>query len=443
MPKTNRRFRMGSGAGCRIGSGEPRESDTSSRQKCRFPLPHGKRRPPFPATAVVPHVIYQERARLATRWLVVWFLSLLGPSPKAKPKSADSPNPEDDPPKSERARHDQHVRTMRAWAVKGKSPPGLGARLRHWREAGRGWTRAKLAAETGIAVAKLARMEVGRQHSGRRLPQARDRARGRRTDGQERARAVGSGQARSGAGADIAETAQTTPAGLRNTQLARSNMSAQAVRNDYAMVDPKSLKASGYNPNMLTSDQHRQLVDEVQRQGRLLKPIVCRDDAGQLIIVDGEHNWQAALEAGLTEIPVELVEVDAYEAAGRRSSGTSPAPGTKFGSAGCSEQMLAERSTLPIATLPPSLVVPRAPCATSCSMSGPPTCAPAATIARMRTPSRPWACVSVRELIARLEGLTGRRRAGSARRGRARSRASWRASNAPGTRRLSPSAASS
>jgi transcriptional regulator with XRE-family HTH domain len=53
---------------------------------------------------------------------------------------------------------------MRAWAVEGKSPPGLGARLKHWRKAARGWTRAKLAAETGIKVATLAAMETGRQH---------------------------------------------------------------------------------------------------------------------------------------------------------------------------------------------------------------------------------------------------------------------------------------
>jgi ParB-like chromosome segregation protein Spo0J len=55
------------------------------------------------------------------------------------------------------------------------------------------------------------------------------------------------------------------------------------------MVDPKSLQPSGYNPNMLTDEQRAQLVDEVKRQRGLLKPVVCRDDDGQLVIIDGEH----------------------------------------------------------------------------------------------------------------------------------------------------------
>jgi ParB-like chromosome segregation protein Spo0J len=80
------------------------------------------------------------------------------------------------------------------------------------------------------------------------------------------------------------------------------------------MVDPKSLKPNGYNPNMLSDDQATQLVDEIKRQGRLLKPVVCRDDNGQLVIIDGEHNWQAAMVAGLGEVPVEVLEVDDFEA---------------------------------------------------------------------------------------------------------------------------------
>ena len=43
-------------------------------------------------------------------------------------------------------------------------------------------------------------------------------------------------------------------------------MSAQ-MRNLYATFDPKSLKPSGYNPNMLNKDQRAQLVDEIKRQG--------------------------------------------------------------------------------------------------------------------------------------------------------------------------------
>ena len=85
--------------------------------------------------------------------------------------------------------------------------------------------------------------------------------------------------------------------------------SEDLVRNRYAMVDPKTVQPSGYNPNQLSDHDKAQLLDEIRHQERLLKPVVCRKVGDQLIIVDGEHNWRAALEAGLAEIPVELIDV--------------------------------------------------------------------------------------------------------------------------------------
>jgi ParB/RepB/Spo0J family partition protein len=118
------------------------------------------------------------------------------------------------------------------------------------------------------------------------------------------------------------------------------------MRNSYATVDPKSLKPSGYNPNMLSGDQRAQLVDEIKRQGRLLKPVVCRDDNDQLVIIDGEHTWQAALSAGLAEIPVELVAIDDFEA--RRQTFVRNLSGTwhKVRLGRMFKQMLTERSKL-------------------------------------------------------------------------------------------------
>jgi hypothetical protein len=86
------------------------------------------------------------------------------------------------------------------------------------------------------------------------------------------------------------------------------------ARYSYATASIHSLRSSGYNPNQLTAEHHGQLVGEIERKGRLLKPIVCRDDGGQLVIIDGEHNWRAALHAGLTEVPVEVVEADDFQA---------------------------------------------------------------------------------------------------------------------------------
>ena len=47
----------------------------------------------------------------------------------------------------------------------------------------------------------------------------------------------------------------------------------------------------------------------------LPKPVVVRRQlAHTYVIVDGEHGWRAAGEVGLTKIPVEIVEVDDFEA---------------------------------------------------------------------------------------------------------------------------------
>jgi transcriptional regulator with XRE-family HTH domain len=53
---------------------------------------------------------------------------------------------------------------MRAWAVEGKSPPGLGERLKHWRVAGRGWSRRELAEASGLSEPTITNIENGRQN---------------------------------------------------------------------------------------------------------------------------------------------------------------------------------------------------------------------------------------------------------------------------------------
>jgi ParB/RepB/Spo0J family partition protein len=118
------------------------------------------------------------------------------------------------------------------------------------------------------------------------------------------------------------------------------------MRNGYAMVDAKSLRPSGYNPNMLSDDQRAQLVDEIKRQRKLLKPLVCRQDGDHFVIIDGEHNWQAAVEVGLAEVPVEVVEADDFEC--RRECFIRNLHGTwhKVRLGRMFAQMLAERSAL-------------------------------------------------------------------------------------------------
>jgi ParB-like chromosome segregation protein Spo0J len=85
------------------------------------------------------------------------------------------------------------------------------------------------------------------------------------------------------------------------------------ARNSYAAVPTDALEPAAYNPNQLTDEQFKQLVAEVRHQRRVLKPIVVHKDRNSRhVIVDGEHNWRAAREAGLVEVPIEEIGDDEY-----------------------------------------------------------------------------------------------------------------------------------
>jgi ParB/RepB/Spo0J family partition protein len=79
-------------------------------------------------------------------------------------------------------------------------------------------------------------------------------------------------------------------------------------------VSIEDLKANDYNPNVLTEEQFRELVEEVKHLGRVPKPLVVRANGQGFEIVDGEHNWKAAKEAGLREVTCEMIEADEFEA---------------------------------------------------------------------------------------------------------------------------------
>jgi ParB/RepB/Spo0J family partition protein len=74
------------------------------------------------------------------------------------------------------------------------------------------------------------------------------------------------------------------------------------------------LRPNDYNPNRMTEEEFAELLAEVRHLGRLPKPVVVRQDAQGYVIVDGEHGWRAATEAGLLEIPCEVLDADDFEA---------------------------------------------------------------------------------------------------------------------------------
>jgi ParB/RepB/Spo0J family partition protein len=75
-----------------------------------------------------------------------------------------------------------------------------------------------------------------------------------------------------------------------------------------------ALVANDYNPNHMTDDEFAELVTEVRHLGRLPKPIIVRPRGPRYVIVDGEHGWRAATEAGVSEVSCEIAQVDDFEA---------------------------------------------------------------------------------------------------------------------------------
>jgi ParB/RepB/Spo0J family partition protein len=69
-----------------------------------------------------------------------------------------------------------------------------------------------------------------------------------------------------------------------------------------------------YNPNRQDEVEFAEFVAEVQRLGRLPKPIVVRPIGERYEIIDGEHGWRAAKAVGLTHVPCEVTDADDFEA---------------------------------------------------------------------------------------------------------------------------------
>src|SRR5688572_15194569 len=80
---------------------------------------------------------------------------------------------------------------------------------------------------------------------------------------------------------------------------------------DISILD---LHPNGYNPNEMSDAEFAELVAEVRHLGRIPKPVIVRPNAAGYVIVDGEHGWRAAKEAGFETVPCEVVDIDDFEA---------------------------------------------------------------------------------------------------------------------------------
>lgn len=82
---------------------------------------------------------------------------------------------------------------------------------------------------------------------------------------------------------------------------------------DLITLPTNSIKPNGYNFNEL-SDGGKSLNAEVKSRGFLMHHIVVRKEGEEHIIVDGEHQWKAAIAAGFENVPVQVVDVTAAQA---------------------------------------------------------------------------------------------------------------------------------
>jgi hypothetical protein len=71
------------------------------------------------------------------------------------------------------------------------------------------------------------------------------------------------------------------------------------------MVDPHSMRPNPWNTNTVSPDNEIKLGQSIELLG-LFKPFVVREVKGTpgYEILGGEHRWQEAIAAGMTEVPI-------------------------------------------------------------------------------------------------------------------------------------------
>jgi ParB-like chromosome segregation protein Spo0J len=84
---------------------------------------------------------------------------------------------------------------------------------------------------------------------------------------------------------------------------------------DLQSIPVDRLSPNPWSPNRLDKAQFESLLDDVARRGQILKPVVVRpEEGGRYLILDGEHQWRAARDAGLVEVPCQVLDADEFEA---------------------------------------------------------------------------------------------------------------------------------
>ena len=70
------------------------------------------------------------------------------------------------------------------------------------------------------------------------------------------------------------------------------------------------IKPNNYNPNKMTEEGYKELIEEIKYLGRIPKPLIIDTN---YTIIDGEHTYKASKELKLKELPCEIVKADDFE----------------------------------------------------------------------------------------------------------------------------------
>ncbi len=108
----------------------------------------------------------------------------------------------------------------------------------------------------------------------------------------------------------------------RNGKAASKAPTSAIARKDASYADKIQMVATdrflpnNWNPNRMGKKKYKELLVEVKRSRTIAKPIIARPHPceDKLEIIDGEHSWRAAKEAGLTEVPAVIEQMDDAEA---------------------------------------------------------------------------------------------------------------------------------
>lgn len=87
-----------------------------------------------------------------------------------------------------------------------------------------------------------------------------------------------------------------------------------SARIEVKMIELHLIDPNKHNANEMTQEEFQAVVAEVRRLGRPPKPLVVREAGGRYEVVDGEHGLRAAQEAGMAEVPCEVIDADDFEA---------------------------------------------------------------------------------------------------------------------------------